>query len=312
MAVTEENFREREPQAESRRTGRQQGGMGRQQGGMGQPAPTVESQQVSNEQAGQAQRRRGAQRRGLSGELLEEYLRLGQVARGEGPDSKAVEDIRSMGQSLRAQARGAGARSRDPFAAARNITAQRASGEILAAQEREAAAQRLAEQEQARQIMKQMEIGAEIRQEQARLAEAQREDFLAQGIGGLLGGGLGALGVYLSGGAALPIYQAAITGGGTAGSQLARFVSDERMKSNVRDGNKEIQEMLDAIAPKTYNKAGKKETGVMAQDLEKSSAGSEMVEEIEGVKTVGPDFNKVLAALGQLNNRLSKLEGKKK
>ena len=265
----------------------------------GQRAPTREQIEASYtpENLAFGARSRKGRKLGLSGGLLEEYIRQSEIAAGDAPDSAAVEDIRAMGSGLQAQARGAGARGRDPFAAARNILSQRAAGEILSAQEREIAQQRFAEQAQAREILKQIELGAEIRQQQERLAEAQREDFLSQGIGGLLGGGLGALGVYLGGGGPLAAYQMAIGGGGTAGSQLARFISDERMKTDVRDGNKEIQEMLDAIAPKTYNKSGKKETGVMAQDLEKSSAGSEMVEEVEGVKTVGPDFNKVLAAL---------------
>ena len=48
----------------------------------------------------------------------------------------------------------------------------------------------------------------------------------------------------------------------------------------------------------------------MAQDLEKSKAGDKMVEEVEGVKTIPEGFGEVLAAMADLNDRLSKLEKK--
>ena len=49
---------------------------------------------------------------------------------------------------------------------------------------------------------------------------------------------------------------------------------------------------------------------MMAQDLEKSKAGDKMVEEVEGVKTIPKGFGEVLAAMANLNERLSKLEKK--
>tara|TARA_R100001510_G_C7623666_1_gene183982 strand:- start:172 stop:1110 length:939 start_codon:yes stop_codon:yes gene_type:complete len=277
-----------------------------------QRAPTSEelSESYTLEEVGDAQRRRAAQRFGLKGEALEEYLRLQRVSEGRGPDSAAVRDIMAERASLQALATGQAGRARDPFAGTRQALAQRAGREVATSAERQISAQRLAEQERAREIMKQLRMGAEIRQEQERLAREQRESLFAGGIGSLLGAGLGAGLVAASGGAALPVYASAITGGGTFGGQIGQMISDERMKSNVRDGNSDAKAMLDALSAKKYDKFGKEEVGVMAQDLEKSKAGDKMVKEVEGVKTIPKGFGEVLAAMANLNDRLSKLEKK--
>ena len=274
------------------------------------PTPDQVAESYTAEEAGEAQRRRGAERSGLRGSALEEYLRLQEIAKQRAADSAAVRDIMAERASLQAQALGQAARARDPFSATRQALAQRAGSEVATAAERQISAQRLAEQERARELMKQLRMGAEIRQEQERLAAEQRESLFAGGIGSLLGAGLGALGVYASGGAALPIYASAIGAGGGLGQQFGQMVSDERMKSNVRDGNSDAKAMLDALSAKKYDKFGEEEVGIMAQDLEKSKAGDKMVEEVEGVKTIPKGFGEVLAAMANLNDRLSKLEKK--
>jgi hypothetical protein len=281
---------------------------GRRAGSQIAPTPEQVAASYTAEEAGEAQRRRGAQRIGLKGEALEEYLRLQKVAEGRGPDSAAVRDIMAERASLQAQALGQAARARDPFAATRQALAQRAGAEVATAAERQISAQRLAEQERAREIMKQLRLGAEIRQEQERLAREQRESLFAGGIGSLLGAGLAA--ALVPTGAALPVYASALAGGGTFGGQIGQMISDERMKSNVRDGNSDAKAMLDALSAKKYDKLGKEEVGVMAQDLEKSKAGDKMVKEVEGVKTIPKGFGEVLAAMANLNDRLSKLEKK--
>lgn len=276
-----------------------------------QTAPTPEqvAESYTAEEVREAQRRRGAERIGLRGTALEEYLRLQEIAQGRAADSAAVRDIMAERASLQAQASGQAARARDPFAATRQALAQRAGAEVATAAERQISAQRLAEQERAREIMKQLRMGAEIRQEQERLAREQRESLFAGGIGSLLGAGLGAASLLIPG-VGVPVAAGLIGAGGTLGGQIGQMVSDERMKSNVRDGNSDAKAMLDALSAKKYDKLGKEEVGVMAQDLEKSKAGDKMVKEVEGVKTIPKGFGEVLAAMANLNDRLSKLEKK--
>ena len=247
---------------------------------------------------------------GAGAALVTEYMRLKDIAEGRAGPSQAVQDIQAERQSLQALSAGQSARARDPFAATRQALAQRAGAEVASSAQRQIAAQEQAERARATELMRQMRLGAEIRAEQARLAEEQRESLFAGGIGSLLGAGLGALGVYASGGAALPIYASAIGAGGGLGQQFGQMVSDERMKSNVRDGNSDAKAMLDALSAKKYDKFGEEEVGIMAQDLEKSKAGDKMVEEVEGVKTIPKGFGEVLAAMANLNDRLSKLEKK--
>lgn len=238
------------------------------------------------------------------------YLGLAETAEGLAGDSQAVRDIQAEKRGLQAQAAGRAAAARDPFAAAKNTLAQRAEAEVESAAQRQIAAQQQAEQAQAEQLMSQMRMGAEIRQEQLRLARQQQESLMGGGIGSLLGAGLGAGLVALSGGAALPVYGMAAGAGGQLGGAFGRAISDKDMKSNVRDGNADAKAMLDALSAKKYDKFGEEEVGIMAQDLEKSKAGDKMVEEVEGVKTIPKGFGEVLAAMANLNDRLSKLEKK--
>lgn len=103
---------------------------------------------------------------------------------------------------------------------------------------------------------------------------------------------------------------------GAAGSAVA--LSDERAKENIKDADKDMDEFLKALTPKSYKyKPGyEKETegkgvhGIMAQDLEKSKAGKSLVKEIGGLKHVDTrmGFGTALAALARLNQRVSDLE----
>lgn len=245
---------------------------------------------------------------GAGKEVLDEYMRLKDITEGRAGPSKAVQDIQAQRQSLQALSAGQATRARDPFAAARQALAQRAGAEVAGSAQRQIAAQEQAERARATELMRQMRMGAEIRAEQARLAEEQRESLFAGGIGSLLGAGLGAASMAF--GVPLPVAAGLITAGGGLGGQIGQMVSDERMKSNVRDGNADAKAMLDALSAKKYDKFGEEEVGIMAQDLEKSKAGDKMVEEVEGVKTIPKGFGEVLAAMANLNDRLSKLEKK--
>lgn len=113
------------------------------------------------------------------------------------------------------------------------------------------------------------------------------------------------------------------SGLGSALSSIAPIVaalamSDERVKEGVTDARDEIDEMLDALAPKSYVYKNQqrhgigRRVGIMAQDLERSRAGSHVVTEVADGKAI--DINKAvsaaLASSARLNERLRKLERK--
>lgn len=106
-----------------------------------------------------------------------------------------------------------------------------------------------------------------------------------------------------------------LQGVGQAG---AAFLSDERQKKHVKDGSDDSYKFLDALKPKTYEYknpalpgAGPGEhVSVMAQDLEKTKGGKQMVKETPQGKMVdyGQGLAQMLAATADLHQRLKKLE----
>ena len=114
--------------------------------------------------------------------------------------------------------------------------------------------------------------------------------------------------------------------GGAAAS--AAMLSDEDMKTNKQqssgDSSKVISDFMDALKSYTYEyKQGAKQPGdkptpkgevkgVMAQDLEKTELGKQLVSDTEDGKVV--DFAQgmapLFAAIAELNKRTKKLEGK--
>ncbi len=100
-----------------------------------------------------------------------------------------------------------------------------------------------------------------------------------------------------------------------AGGGLMAMMSDERVKTDVRDASNEIDNMLDRLVAKSYRykdpKHGEgRRPGIMAQDLERSTAGSRLVREVPDGKAI--DVNRALSAAlasaARLNERLRKLE----
>lgn len=100
------------------------------------------------------------------------------------------------------------------------------------------------------------------------------------------------------------------------------YASDKRVKTDIKTGKQPIRSFLDALSAKEYEykkphedgdyiaPAGK-QVGIMAQDLEKSQVGKQMVEEMpDGMKAVNPTkgFGAVLAAQADLHKRIKKLE----
>ena len=108
------------------------------------------------------------------------------------------------------------------------------------------------------------------------------------------------------------------TGAALAGAAGASAVmkSDRRLKTGIRDGGRDIDDMLDRLAAKTYrykNEAhGKGERpGIMAQDMAKSRMGKSTVVDLpDAPGRMGIDVNRALAAAlasaARLNERMRK------
>lgn len=106
---------------------------------------------------------------------------------------------------------------------------------------------------------------------------------------------------------------------GAAAASNPAIWSDEKLKENVTDGEAAVREFLGALRPKTFDykdpkHGGKRVTGVMAQDAERSKLGKAIVKDTPEGKQL--DSNRVasalLASVAVLDRRLAKLEPKRK
>lgn len=107
---------------------------------------------------------------------------------------------------------------------------------------------------------------------------------------------------------------------GAAGTAFLKAVrktmSDETKKENKKDGSKAADSFLEALHSYTYKyknpeKHGEgTQLGVMAQDLEKTPVGKQMVIDTPEGKMVdyGKGYGAVLAAMSNLHERLKKIE----
>lgn len=103
----------------------------------------------------------------------------------------------------------------------------------------------------------------------------------------------------------------------------AMAASDVNVKKNIEPGSEETKNFLDLqyrkmmneLTPYSYDYKDDKygsgpQLGVMAQDLEKSPIGKQMVgESKDGTKMIVPNVSTILGAQANLNERLNKLEG---
>lgn len=245
---------------------------------------------------------------GLEGPQLGQYVGLAKEARGlrtRERRSQAAQDIMRQQRELAAAQMGVGAAARGPFAGATQQAAQRAVGASGAQAAAQAGAADLSRLRQVGEMMDQLQTQGEIQQYQEQKAreeaERQRSSMFGGGLGGLIGSGLGALGFFVN----PAVGAATMAAGGQLGSAFGEMVSDERMKSNIKDGNAKTRKMLDALSAKEYDIGGERDYGVMAQDMPK-----DMVKEVNGVKTIPEGFGKLLAGMAHLNDRIKKLEGK--
>lgn len=102
------------------------------------------------------------------------------------------------------------------------------------------------------------------------------------------------------------------------GTILGAF-SDERTKTNIKDGGRAVDEMLSKLSPREFDYkpefGSKGYLGFMAQDLEKSQIGKRMVYKDAATGMKKFDMSKALmasmASNARLHERLKKLEEKK-
>jgi len=129
----------------------------------------------------------------------------------------------------------------------------------------------------------------------------------------------GAAAAYFSGGTlAAPAMALAADGAG----DIANDFSDKRIKKDIEPGSGDIKEFLDALSAHKYKyqepdmplRGHGEYVTVMAQELEKTKIGKQMVSDTPTGKVVhyGKGFGAILAAQAELNKRLNELESKKK
>tara|TARA_R100001440_G_scaffold23496_1_gene38310 strand:+ start:11069 stop:11896 length:828 start_codon:yes stop_codon:yes gene_type:complete len=239
---------------------------------------------------------------GLRGPQIDQFVGLGEEARGlrsRERRSQAARDIMQQQRELAGAQRGVAAAGRGPFAGAGQQAAQRAIGASGAQAAALAGAADQARIRQADEMMQDLQAQGAIQQYQREQAmKAAREERKGM-LGSFLGSATGAVLGGIAGG------PAGAEAGGQFGGQFGQMVSDEDMKSNVKDGNSRARSMLDALSAKEYDIDGERDYGVMAQDMPE-----DMVSEVNGVKTIPEGFGKLLAGMANLNDRLRKLEGK--
>jgi hypothetical protein len=105
-------------------------------------------------------------------------------------------------------------------------------------------------------------------------------------------------------------------GGGMGAAQTAAMFSDERVKTNAQPGGLQASQAVGSLTPTTYQykspeygPAGTR-IGVMAQDLERSPAGAQLVQNTPAGKTVdvAGGMSLALAASADQEKRLRMLE----
>lgn len=96
---------------------------------------------------------------------------------------------------------------------------------------------------------------------------------------------------------------------------IASFFSDRNLKTDIHDGADDAQEILDALTPFLFRYVSSEYgdgqlLGVMAQDLEKSNVGKQMIIDYPNGKAIDPHkaISALLGIVAHLNNKITKLE----
>lgn len=102
-----------------------------------------------------------------------------------------------------------------------------------------------------------------------------------------------------------------------SGAQMAMMKSDRRAKTGIRSGDRDAEDFLSALKAYNYKYKSKsdgdgEQLGVMAQDLERTKFGKQVVMNTDGGKMVhGAKLAGALAAAAaNMHKRIAKLEGK--
>lgn len=159
-------------------------------------------------------------------------------------------------------------------------------------------------------------------------AQADQSSFAAQQAQQQLEvqNALGAAGINAGAAAAKDDFWKSLGGAGASGTATVLaapgVLSDERLKKDVQPGGQEIYDFLDALKARDYRykdpsapgAAPGPQTGVMAQDLEKSKVGSQLVHDTPAGKVVDTShgLTAALAAMAKLHERVKTLEAEKK
>ena len=252
----------------------------------------------------------------LTGEALagekESLQRFRDIASGKSPSvsemqfQKAIQDLSKQQLGAAASARGmssAGLAQREAMQAGKEAGIELgAQSAIAKEQEQRAASEQLMRQAAAQRGVA---LGAAQANLEAGLAGSRmRSEF----IGNLAGSG-----------AKVAAAQSQGAGGAAAASDVSL---KENMNQTEKSGSEMVEEFLDALKSYTYNYKDKenngqknpegKVTSVMAQDLEKSKLGKQMVTDGPEGKMVnyGQGMAPLFAAIAELNQRTKKLEKK--
>lgn len=107
---------------------------------------------------------------------------------------------------------------------------------------------------------------------------------------------------------------------GNLGAAGVKAASDERVKEHKKKTTdsalKAVDEFLKSVEPYQYEYKNSDDTvhnGIMAQDLEKSSIGKQMVVDTPNGKVVdyGQGFSAMMASIAELDKKVSKMQKKK-
>lgn len=106
----------------------------------------------------------------------------------------------------------------------------------------------------------------------------------------------------------LPIYGVADWQRPSVFPSILDFRSDERQKENIRRDPKEVDRFIKSLRPSTFqmSQGGERRMGVIAQDMERSEAGRDMVRSEPGGKVVDGSkaVQMLMAAVGRLGERV--------